>query len=171
MTSKLEDDYFEWLKTQTYDNIGSSQKFEDLFQQMHEKEFVWIIPNDDNRIEDALDLRREFLGVREAHHMFKGVSVLEVLVSLSRRMAFAAGDESNRWAWQLIKNLGLSRYSDPLSDRQLDILDAKLEDLIWRNYDTDGRGGFFPLRHPEEDQTKVELWYQMSAYINEIQEP
>jgi hypothetical protein len=45
-----------------------------------------------------------------------------------------------------------------------DILDT----CIWRTYQPDGQGGFFPLAWPEEDQTKVELWYQIAAYIDEL---
>jgi hypothetical protein len=40
--------------------------------------------------------------------------------------------------------------------------------LIWRTYDPDGVGGFFPLAWPKEDQTKIEIWYQMNAYAKEI---
>ena len=29
-------------------------------------------------------------------------------------------------------------------------------------------GGFFPLAFPKEDQTKVEIWYQMSGYLEEL---
>lgn len=168
MNQTLETEYFEWLK---HEACKDSRNYQDLFYQMHEKEFVWIIPNDDNRINDGMDLRSEFLGVREAHQMFKGVSVLEILVGLSRRMAWAAGGDSRRWAWQLVCNLKLDRMSDPVGIRREDRIDGILEDLIWRNYQPDGVGGFFPLANAEADQTKVELWYQMSAYINETQEP
>jgi len=40
--------------------------------------------------------------------------------------------------------------------------------LIWRDYHADGRGGFFPLTNPDTDQTKVEIWYQMNAYVTEM---
>jgi hypothetical protein len=42
------------------------------------------------------------------------------------------------------------------------------ERLIWRNYAPNGEGGFFPLENPREDQTQVELWYQMNSYVNEM---
>lgn len=171
MTRQLDDEYLEWLKAQVYDG-SSSKTYDELLSLLHDKEFVWIIPNDDNRLEDGLDVRNEFLDVREVHPLLhKGVSVLEVLVGLSRRMAFAAGREPRYWAWQLLGNLGLHRMSDPVGIIKTTTIDEILETLIWRNYEPDGRGGFFPLRHPREDQTKVELWYQMNAYINEIFEP
>lgn len=138
---------------------------------MHSKEFVWLIPNDDNRIQDGKDLRREFLHDNDDPGFVtldQPCSVLEVLVGLSRRISFAAGGSAEGWAWQLLLNLDLERMSDPLSQRKATKVDQILEALIWRTYNPDGTGGFFPLSWPEEDQTKIELWYQMSAYVNEI---
>jgi hypothetical protein len=31
-------------------------------------------------------------------------------------------------------------------------------------------GGFFPLTHPNDDQRKVEIWYQMNAYLDELEQ-
>jgi hypothetical protein len=36
-----------------------------------------------------------------------------------------------------------------------------------RLYTTSGYGGLFPLEEPKEDQRKVEIWYQMMAYLGE----
>lgn len=137
-----------------------------MFECLHSKEFVWIVPNDDNRIVDACDLRREFWGEGQPIPQ-TGVSVLEVIVALSRRLEFNAGGNQEVWAWALIKNLGLHRYDDPISQPYRDLIDAVLDALIWRKYRPNGKGGFFPLKNPKEDQTEVEIWYQMSAYINE----
>jgi hypothetical protein len=43
-----------------------------------------------------------------------------------------------------------------------------LHTLIWRTYDPDGTGGFFPLTRPQFDQRTIEIWYQMNAYSMEI---
>lgn len=56
---------------------------------------------------------------------------------------------------------------DPLTVRNERKIDDTIETLMFRTYGPDGKGGFFPLSHPKEDQTKIEIWYQMSAYINE----
>lgn len=168
MTNKvMANRYFEYLIAQIHiDRAHQSKSFTGLFGCLHNKEFVWIIPNDDNRIVDAFDLRREFWG--EGHRPPRtGVSILEVLVALSRRLEFNAGGNQEVWAWVLIKNLKLHKFCDPLTDRQIKQIDEKLDALVWRTYSPDGQGGFFPLKQPEEDQTKVEIWYQMSTYINE----
>ncbi len=43
-----------------------------------------------------------------------------------------------------------------------------LDRLIWRQYEHDGGSVVSsPLAWPERDQTQVELWSQMSAYLHE----
>jgi hypothetical protein len=165
--NQIEHDYFQWLISQVH--IGNSNSYNGLFQRMHELEFVWFVPNDDNRVQDGLDLRAEFLnGAR--YRFEQGVSVLEILIALSRRTAFTAGGTPEMWAWHLIENLGLKKASDPLTRAKAARIDDTLQALIWRTYERDGQGGFFPLRDSHEDQTKVEIWYQMNAYVNEIVE-
>jgi len=159
-------DYYAWLVSQIY--VPNGKSFGDLFELMHNLEFVWTIPNDDNRVQDGLDLRPEFANGKVSDLVLEGVTFLEVLVSLSRRLEFTADGDASLWAWRLIKNLRLHKCTDPLTDGRLsrakDILDA----VIWRTYERDGQGGFFPLHNAVEDQTKVEIWYQMNAYVIEM---
>lgn len=165
--------YFHWLVPQTSTGGHQHHTYVDVLRLMHQKEFVWLVPNDDNRIVDAKDLRGEFLRETNAPMTilmdhFGYVSVLEVLIAVSRRLAFLAGESAEGWAWQLMENLDLHRMSDPLSKRKAKRVDEILEKLVWRTYDPDGQGGFFPLAWSERDQTKVEIWYQMQAYVGEI---
>ena len=165
MTKSLGEEYFQWLVSQI--NVGQTSKmFEGIFRWMYHREFVWLVPNDDNRIGDAIDLRKEFWGLHNPV-LQEAVSILEVIVALSRRAAWVGGGEAADWAWVFIKNLGLNRYSDPLTYRKDRKIESILEAFVWRNYAPDGDGGLFPLENPPLDQTKVELWYQMHAYINE----
>ena len=53
------------------------------------------------------------------------------------------------------------------SARVRDIVADAMAAIIWRTYDSNGYGGLFPLRNPREDQRKVELWYQLNAYLLE----
>lgn len=161
----IEYEYFEWLVSEI--DIPNNKTYNELFDRMHNLEFVWTVPNDDNRIEDGLDLRSEFFS--GSHGPFSHTAtLLEVLVALSRRVAFTAGGDAAPWAWQLIKNLRLVKMFDPLTVRNANSIDEIFEALIWRTYSFDGHGGFFPLKQPKEDQTKVEIWYQMNAYVMEM---
>jgi hypothetical protein len=161
---RLEQEYFEWLVSQI--EIRSTKTYGEMLYKLHHTEFVWFIPNDDNRARDGEDLRHEFLGERR-YEFQNGVSILEVLVALSRRIEFNGGGRAPNWAWVLIQNLELHKMNDPLNLRKSVKIDDILEALVFRTYEPSGQGGLFPLIDAKEDQTKLELWYQMSAYILE----
>jgi hypothetical protein len=163
-------DYFEWLIAHI--EVGNPRKtYRDLFERLYNTEFVWVIHRDHNRAHDGLDLRVEFFHQHKKEKLFlEGPSLLEVVIGLSRRVSFLAGGTSEWWAWFLLENLGLEKAYDPLTDHKAQRVESILEDLIWRTYERDGTGGFFPLYQAKEDQTKVEIWYQMQAYLIEIRE-
>jgi hypothetical protein len=170
----LDELFLTWLYGQVADTTvkDSSLSYWRLLRQLYTKEFVWLVPNDDNRLEDGKDLRLEFIHemrIEDADTSWIeiGCSVLELMVGLSRRLAFEADGEPYYWFWKLIENLRLMGYNDLRwwSSRRVDDI---LDTVILRQYDADGHGGFFPLRDPPEDQRQVELWYQLSAYVLEL---
>lgn len=172
MSQPLDESYFQWL----CDQVGAleakdpSRTYWRLLKLLFTKEFVWVVANDGNRIEDGKELRYEFVdqsGLNDVdqHWMQLGCSMLELMIGLSRRLAFEAEGEPRDWFWTLAWNAGLVSHNDShCNDRMVgDILDR----IIWRTYHSNGRGGFFPLQRPPHDQRKVELWYQLNAYIIE----
>lgn len=169
----LREAYFIWLEPQVKDEQGHrTRTFRDLLWLMFETPFVELVPHDDNRMQDGLDLRMDFMRTLPVSYTLIETigpcSFLEVMIGLSKRLAFAAGGDAEGWAGQLLHNLELHRMTDPLSSHQCRKVARVLDRVIWRKYDPDGQGGFFPLTHPTMDQCHVELWYQMGAYINEI---
>jgi hypothetical protein len=168
VNESLDDRYLTWLYSQVADVRvrNKSKTYWDLFKQLYEKEFIWLVPNDDNRIQDGLDLRYEWAysispapGVSEDRCSF-----LEVLIALSRRLAFEGEGHPPVWFWHLIENLGLQNCTDrPKYDQ--DEVDDRLNDVILRTYKPDGTGGLFPMRNTRHDQRNVELWYQMNEYL------
>ena len=42
--------------------IPNGKSYTGLFEALHNFEFHWTIPHDDNRMQDGLDLRYEYLG-------------------------------------------------------------------------------------------------------------
>lgn len=171
MSNSLTEDYLYWLAPQIRDE-RTNKTYWDLLTIMFEKEFVWLVPNDDNRLQDGLDLRVDFCYAQhirsDALRNLGPCSFLEVLIGLSRRLAFDTGGGAPGWAWQLLINLELHKMADPLGRARKHRVHDILDTVIWRTYNPDGCGGFFPLSWPDEDQRQVELWYQMSAYINEL---
>lgn len=164
--SRLDVEYYEWLIEQV--DIPNGKSYRELFELMHNKEFVWTVPNDDNRVQDGSDLRYEFGNESHPNLALEFVTMLEVLVSLSRRVAFTAGGRADKWAWRLLKNLRLHKMFDPIPSMKVEIVNDILDEVIWRTYDSSGRGGFFPLNNPMEDQRQVEIWYQMNKYVIEM---
>lgn len=173
MNHDLEEPYLEWL----YGLVASSREraksrtYWTLFKQLNTKEFVWLVPNDDNRIEDGKDLRLEFLHENgetdiDINWLEQGCSMLELLLSLSRHCAFESGGTAKHWFWHLIGNLQLEECTDA-SGYSESAVDEVLDRVIFRQYDYHGIGGLFPLRNPEQDQREVELWYQLNAYLIE----
>lgn len=173
MSNSLSEDYFRWLAPQIRETRDAQgETYDNLVTIMYETEFFSEVANDDNRMVDGTDLRWEFGNIHNipmhAREPLGPCSFLEVLIGLSRRLAFTAGGSAPGRAWELVTNLELHRMSDPLSQYKVrkakDILDA----CIFRKYAPNGLGGFFPLAWPDDDQTEVELWYQMAAYIGEL---
>jgi len=172
----LDERYLTWL----YGQVGHikirsrSRSYWELFRILYQTEFEWSVYNDDNRVEDGRDLRYEFFeaeGLEDDNPEWSGLgcSVLEMMVGLTRRLAFEAEGQPRTWFWILIENLGLSAYSDSNMHRQAeDDIRHILDVLIDRRYSTNGQGGLFPLKNPQRDQRKVEIWYQLSAYVLEL---
>jgi len=168
-----EEDYLAWLGTQLRDEEPNPNRgYWGLLRAMYEKEFTWTVSMDDNRIADGLELRVDFRrdqNIRDSLMPRLGpCSFLEVLIALSRRLAFAAGGNADGWAWQLVTNLELDRMWDPLTPPKQRKTEEIMDRVIQRTYLPSGVGGFFPLLHPEDDMTRLDLWFQMHAYISEL---
>lgn len=109
---------------------------------------------------------QEALEVEDQDWLRLGCSMFELLIGLSRRLSFEDDGEPRGWFWHLMDNIGLRIYSDAKMMSTVRI-DEILDRVIWRTYEYDGTGGLFPLKYPAKDQTEVELWYQLSAYLLE----
>lgn len=170
LAGTLDDQYLTWLYGQVAEvkTRKSSRTFWHLFRQLFSTEFAWFIPNDDNRAEDGRELRCEWIANRDIEidpdWLSLGCSFLELLIGLSRRLAFETDSGVPYWFWHLIDNLELRAYHDRSSYRPEDV-DDRTSAVIWRTYDRNGNGGLFPLRQSRKDQRRVEIWYQLSEYL------
>jgi hypothetical protein len=170
MNEPIEEIYFNWL----YSKVASvavptpSLTFWTLLRDLHSVEFVWLVPNDDNRAQDGLDIRKEFL--RQSHFeqdpawMNIGCSVLEMLIAFARRAEFQTDIPARDWFWRFMENLNLDYMNDAATDISRIVGDT-IDRLVWRTYRRDGSGGLFPLRKSDNDQRKIEIWYQFCEYL------
>lgn len=169
----LDERYFDWLCALiSLSNHRHPARYRELCEQLYKTPFYWFIRNDDNRVEDARDLRRGFMfdvcGYTDEIWVEMEASVLEVIMGVANRLGFMTEEDAGAWFWQLIDHLGLidctdAAWSNSMSNR----VEATTKRLMDRTYEPNGLGGLFPLRHPAQDQRDVEIWYQMSAYVLE----
>ena len=174
MNEPLDELYLVWLYAQNANPNLRNQRatYWTLCRELFTTEFVWFVPNDDARVEDARELRFQFIMDAEIPEVDpdwidQGVSYLELLIALSRRCEFQTDVPAKDWFWKLIWNLGLHECNDSYTQDTASIVEEVTNQVTFRTYHMDGRGGLFPLKAPAEDQTKVEIWYQMCAYIIE----
>jgi hypothetical protein len=173
MIGTLDDQYLTWL----YANVASTRErrqshtYWTLFQQLYEKEYIWVLSGDRNRTNDGRELRQEFVHSQvnlyaDDDWINLGCSFLELIMGLSRRMAFYLDGTPAKWFWLLLDNLRLLSCTDN-SEYDQNYVDALLDRVIWRQYSETGQGGLFPLESPTEDQRDVELWTQLNQYVLE----
>jgi hypothetical protein len=162
MTTKPEirNRYFQWLT----EFIGTRTSKE-LLRHLFYKEYKSVLPNDDNRCLDGTRLRDLFeqeLNILVNPISNDPCSFLEMLIGLAKRMSEdVVGDDDVRlWFWRMVKNAGYLESPESLWG-------AISKGVIERKYKSNGQGGLFPLKHPHQDQTKVEIWYQMMGYLEE----
>ena len=172
----VNDDYYMWLCVQTGLDISKNPRssYTSLLEQLHHKDYRWLVRRDDNRGGDGLDLRYVFsLAAGETPELGE-CTMLELLIALSERMTFVLSDiseDGSHWFQVLLHNVGLLDYTNDVYSRDwstASTVDNILNSVLDRKYYPDGRGGFYPLREPKEDQRTVELWYQMQAYAIEM---
>jgi hypothetical protein len=149
-----------------------------LLEELDRIEFVPLIPNDDNRAADGIELRNTYLDHNRGGILpdidGKPCSVLEMLIGLSYRLEFETAqskwEKSPRtWFWILIDNLGID-YKHNRGLTTGDYIDKIRESVtlfVERRYLSSGIGGLFPLKRAKKDQKRVEIWYQMSEYMIE----
>lgn len=102
-------------------------------------------------------------------------TVLEVLCALASRFESEIAHDDNfgnretQWLWEMFDNLGFCKYVDrKITDQDIAVVKAKIQKVLDRTYQPDGRGGFFPRTNPYlPDQRDLELWYQISGYFSE----
>lgn len=168
-------EYFDWL----YDIVcrgrfAKSISYRRLLEYLRTYEFRFIIPNDINRAKDGIDLRRRYYLMTGNNITDKGpCSVLEMMVALAIRCEETImdnpsfGDRTGQWFWSMINTLGLSNMTDERFDE--DYVRDKIDIFLNREYEPNGQGGLFKIRHCGHDLRKVEIWYQLCWYLDQFE--
>lgn len=175
----LEADYFHWLCEMVHTD-QEERSYWILMKDLYKRKFYPIVDHDENRAMDGMELREQYLssiGFVKYYDIPGDCTVLEMLIGLAQRMDFETSDPLDEnycdrtafWFWEMLDNLGLIEFDDE-SYVELEgqiYVDAIVDELLERRYSPNGAGGLFPLQRARQDQRKVELWYQMCAYLAE----
>lgn len=171
--TKMRREYFLWL-CGLVNGVDGGENFCELLRALHDKEFIWSVPNDDNRAVEGRNLRERFCDEIRGVYIFDNfpeeVTLLEVLIALAYRCESQVEDTTMlEWFWKMVSNIGLSEITDDVFYNMgvPDYVDETLNNILYRRYHRNGRGGLFPLKRSKKDQRKVELWYQMNEYLVE----
>lgn len=170
----MEDVYFRWL-VGFLDDEYLEKNYSKLLFKLFKKEFTWSLEYDENRAADGLSFRRifkqEFQNLPENAHFWPilGCSVLEMMLGMARRCedeliySPKKGDQTGRFFWVMIENLGLDIYDDyGFYEEEVDKI---LDTFLARKYAPNGDGNVFVLRN--SDPRKIDLWLQLNLYLRE----
>ena len=178
----LELDYFDWLYDLVCsDGYAGKLDYHELLFHLHHIDFVYILPRDENRFIDGVNLRYSFgleMGVPERdierYLDIRPCSVLEMLVALSIRCENEImqdtdyGDRTWRWFWKMMTNMNLGGMTNDKYDEEY--VERVIERMLDRKYEANGRGGLFTIANCKDDLRDVEIWAQMMRYLNSMSE-
>ena len=171
--------YFDWLHERVcgdWEPRGLSSHR--LLMFLYDQDFIPACEMDECRGEDGLNLRYRFaqeMGIpyRDIQKAFDGVpcSMLEMMVALAIRIEehimedSSAGNRVGQWFWNMVVSLGLVAMDDSRFDERRAM--GVMERFNARDYQPNGAGGLFTVMHPKEDMRRIDIWYQLMAYLNE----
>lgn len=167
--------YFSWIEKLISNDEMKASDYRKLLSFLNDIQFDYLIPMDDNRIADGIDLRYRFGYDTEIPYSqiatyldIRPASVLEVMVALSLRIEeqFIDGDDVGNWFWIMIANLGLAEYKDLYFNKAE--VDRIIKKFLKRDYEKNGRGSLFITNDRNKDMRQIEIWDQMHLYLNEF---
>lgn len=169
--------YFKWLCEQAGIETDNGKTYYELAKTLYARDFVPLIDGDKNRAWDGRGLRGEWAEddcekynrINQRH-----CSVFEMLLALAKRMNYLSYDDTEEdrtklFFWIMVDNLGLLPYDDDHFYEKFgpDMVEMTVDKLLNREYEANGIDGLFPLKWPKSDQRRVEIWYQMNAWLIE----
>ena len=174
---QIKSEYFEWMyNLMCGDRFAKSITYRQLFETLHETEFVYFVPHDENRAEDGIALRYRFCFFHNCenlqHYLNGPCTVLEMMVALAIRCEERImsdperGDRTSQWFWEMINSLGLGAMTDYNFNEQF--VNRTISKFLNREYAPNGKGGLFTIRRWDRDARTAEIWHQLMAYLNTL---
>lgn len=179
---ELNNQYFEWMYELVLNERYSKRRsYRKLISYLNDISFRVLIPMDENRSVDGIDLRYRFGYEKSYSNPIVAnllddhpCTVLEMMIALSMRCEENimdnpdAGNRLGQWFWEMLDNLGLSDMDDYIFD--IDYVRQVINRMLDRKYEPNGKGGLFIIRNARRDLRSVEIWHQACWYLDEILE-
>lgn len=176
----IQEYYFEWLcdivcRGSQPDDIS----YDLLLRHLQGIPFRWSRTLDADRADWGVDMRYRFaqsqgygnrVDIRE--YIDGPCTVLEMMVALAVRCEEDLmddpdyGDRTSQWFWSMIVSLGLGAMYNHNYDEQY--VENVIQRFLDREYEPNGKGGLFTLRRAPFDSRKVDIWYQLCWYLDEL---
>lgn len=183
--AEIKSSYFHWLcklvglnsafdpESENFSMDPANPSYFYLAQMLYFKEFTPFVPHDDNREADGKALRFWFANSHSCYNNYECLNgpctVLEMMVALAQRIdrdlmiGPCFDDRSAVWFWEMLSNLGISRYDDThFSDKISIKIGHILDNLVDRKYWKNGVGSLFPM----VEKQYLELF--LDDYFDEI---
>jgi len=175
---QIKSDYFEWMyQLMCRGRFAPSITYRKLFASLHDAEFTYFVPYDENRAGDGIALRYRYCVYHNCESMEYCLdgpcSVLEMMVALAIKCEERImcnpekGDRTAQWFWDMVSSLGLSSMSDYNFNKRT--VDEAIWRLLNRTYDRNGKGGLFTIRGWRRNAREAEIWHQLMAYLNSLE--
>lgn len=177
--NEIQNCYLNWVKTLAFPELEKRQQYSYLLDFLYNVPFTYLIPLDQNRYIDGIDLRYRFgyeynISDDEIKYYIdnRNCTVLEMMVALALKceeeiMADPEiGNRIGNWFYAMLENSHLNCMTNDVFD--VYYVDERIKQLLNRQYSFDGDGGLFKVRNPKRDMRTSEIWYQMCWYLDEI---
>lgn len=170
--------YFEWLcRLVCGDRISDSVTYKKLLMRLHNTQFYYSLPKDEDRAGEGMNLRWRFVcenGLSSAflNELEGPCSVLEMMIGLAIHCEEhimdnpSIGNRTGQWFWGMVTNLGIGSMTNDNFDKRF--VDDAVTRFLDRKYDPDGKGGLFRIRNCKHDLRKIEIFSQLCWYLNSI---
>lgn len=156
-------EYLPWLIQR-----GCLNEYRDLASVWDEIEFVWYIPEDGDKAEQALRMRDEYEYETNRPRPRQGpASFLELFVSITDTLTAMIYQDRSAFTKSILMNLGVRDAQDALlmNPAVYDMAIDSAETVMQRTYRKNGYGGLFMV--PGADLREMPLRDQMILWSNE----
>lgn len=164
------------------EGVIEGAKYVTMLNMLHSTTFTYYtVYNDRPSLDEncalkGLDLRRKWY--REHSKLepdtSKPCSVLEMMVALAMAIDetvfdFDIGPRNHIWFWNMIKNLGLSGFTDDKyfenPDKFINDFYTIISNFMTKRYLKNGKGGLFYIRGYQGDIRDKDIWMQANEWL------